>query len=281
MIGDHGVELMRAFSNREANSGARTYLTWSSWRNVDNQPGRLKVFLITHPWVTYRRAKNLTSRSDARGTLVFISHTLQDTVRSQFDFDKYIASLANLPSEHLPVTLCVPMIDIKKGIHLQLKKYGLPIVTAGNISSPFFVDRFYDLITRFKYCTSNVAGSQMFYSEEIGVPYFLMGEENEETESNGVSVSYYQVCDDDLISTTKRLFAFDNLGPSQERTDFVSAALGLDLDLVPVRKKLRKRLMLDFFALAPFLFSSVTKSAINVLRSLILKLLSKRVATKR
>jgi hypothetical protein len=268
MIGDHGVELMRTFSNRESNSGARRYLTWSSWRLENKPPSLLEVHRIMHPWILYRRAKNILPRPDAKGTLVFISHTLPNTVRDQFNFDSYISSLSNLPSDFLPITLCVPMHDVRKGIHLQLKKYGLPIVTAGNSSSPMFVDRFYDLVTRFKFCTSNVAGSQLFYSEELGVPYFLLGEETTETQ-DGVSVSYYHGSDEDLVSKTVKLFTLENLKPSSEKKEFVSKTLGLDVDHASIRRELRRQLVPDTLHLAPLLLFSVIKTSTGAAFSLI------------
>jgi hypothetical protein len=159
------------------------------------------------------------------------------------------------------------MHDIRKGIHHELRKFGLPIVTAGNSSSPFFVDRFYDLANRYSYGTSNVIGSQLFYLEELGVPYFLFGEENREVDSHGKSISYYYGADKDLVSKVKELFAFENLGTSSEKVEFVNRTLGLDVDPEVTKKELKPKLIYDFLHIMPLLLLSLTSLLIRVVSS--------------
>jgi hypothetical protein len=244
-------------------SGARTYLTWSSWREKPAKSVKIDVLRVPHPWTLYRRKNNIIPKPDATGTMVFISHTLPSTSRHHFDFDKYVETLISLPSEFQPISLCLQMHDIKKGLHLDLEKYGLPIFSAGNSSSSLFVDRFYDLVGRHKFCTSNVIGSQLFYSEELGVPYFLLGAETVSLEEDGRQVSYYHLWDKDLVLKTKNLFNFENLGRSERKVDFLNQTLGIDIDSESLRKIVRNKLASDFFYLMPSLFVKVLRSAFS------------------
>ncbi len=267
MSGDHGVELQRRFSERELNSGARTYLTWSTWRTQPIASNKLEVIQVPHPWVTYRRAKSMIKRVSASGTLIFVPHTIQSTTRAEFDFEHYLSSLESLPDHFKPFSLCLQMHDVRKGLHEELAKFGYPIFTAGNSSSPFFVDRFYDLILRFNFCTSNIAGSQSFYCEEAGVPYFLFGLENQEHERGGPARSAYVGIEPDQIEKVRRVFAYANLGQSAEKASFVAETLGLGIDPKPAVKSLRRRLIRDVFYLGPLLTRLVLVNAFTSLRN--------------
>lgn len=267
MIGDHGVELHRSFSERERNSGARTYLTWSSWRSSRQFPGQMKVIQITHPWVVYRKSKSIEKCASASGTLVFIPHTTQETLRDEFDFENYFQSLESLPEKFKPFFLCLQMHDVRKGLHRELEKFGYPIFTLGNSSSPFFVDRFYDLVRRFDFCTSNVAGSQTFYCEEAGVPYFLHGYEGQELDESGLVQLAYAGSDSDLVDRVKRLFSISNIGGSAEKEVFLEEVLGLNVDPSSSRRVLRRRFFLDLIILSPFLARAIVSNALEALGS--------------
>lgn len=271
MSGDHGVELSRRFSERELNSGARTYLTWSSWRAGPTVRSSQFVYQIPHPWVTYRKSKSLSKRGTASGTLVFIPHTSESTPPADFDFKEYFRSLEMLPEEFKPFSLSIQMHDVHQGLHQELAKYGYPIFTAGNSSSPFFVDRFYDLILRFNFCTSNLAGSQTFYCEEAGVPYFLYGPERLEEEQAGQDRSVYVGRDLDIIEKVRRVFSYSNLEQPSDKLEVVSQALGLDIDPETSGKTLRRKLITDVFYLAPLLTKLVLVNALSATRSFFLR----------
>jgi hypothetical protein len=182
---------------------------------------------------------------------VFVSHTLPELDRYGFDFDKYFRKLKDLPEKFQPLTICIQMHDVNKGMHIQLRKHNLPMVTLGNSNSPYYADRFYDLARRFKYATSNVVGSQLFYCAELGVSYFLFGEETLEKSATGEVVNYYSGSDPDLVEKVKKLFTLQNLGSNMEKDIFLTEALGLDVDDVATRDRLRILFLKDFLTLWP------------------------------
>lgn len=269
MIGDHGVNLKRKYTVRELNPKAKTYVTWSSWRNMEPNTNS-RVVRIQHPWVTYRRDKRIEPKPDRLGTLIFISHTTSRISRAEFDFGKYFSELSDLPEAFHPLAICIQMHDVRKGLHLELERFGLPIFTAGNSSSPFFVDRFYDLLSRFKFATSNVAGSQLFYSEEMGVPYFLYGPHPTERLDGGPVRSYYEDDDADLVEKAHRLFQLERVGEdSDEKLQFVSETLGLDSEVKISAVTLRARLKSDLLRSFPHLLGEVFKNTLQALGSLV------------
>lgn len=129
---------------------------------------------IPHPFVWYRRKHNIKRRNDANGTIAFPAHSSAD-VDCRFDIDKYIQFLKGLPEEMQPVSACIFSVDVLNGMHKPFIEAGIPVYTAGNISDIRFVERYYDILSRFKYSTSNEPGSYLFYSIEMGIPFSLCG----------------------------------------------------------------------------------------------------------
>ena len=246
MDGDHGIQLQRDYF-LDANSSARTYFTWSSWRATYPDLDK-KIYWIRHPWVTFRQKRGITPRPDSKGTLVFISHTVEDSERVGFDFSKYLSQIKALPEKFQPITLCIQMHDVHKGLHASLRDFGFPIVSAGNTASPYFVDRFYDLVTRFKYCSSNMVGSQLFFCEEAGVPYFLLGEETLASYRGGPVHSYYQGADAGLLNEVIDAFGLEKLNETQKevKRKIIVDALGLERGSEDLRSQLRARMDQDF-----------------------------------
>ena len=266
MSGDHGMVLNRSLTEREVNSGARTFLTWSSWRTAAQLGSKIDVIQVPHPWVIYKRKRMLVKNEDARGTLVFVAHTSEELFRGDFDFKKYVESLKALPETFHPFSLCIQMHDVRKGLHKELLTLGLPIFTLGNSSSPFFVDRFYDLVLRFNFATSNVTGSQLFYCQEAGVPYFIFGQEHEQKTKTGDLHPYHLLSDRDLVLRVQELFTLEKLGESKEKSDFVAEALGLELDGEEIRRTIKKKLKSDLMTLSPLLLRRIFSNIFRFFR---------------
>lgn len=173
---DHGVHFDHEFFPVEITNSARRHFTWSKWRAGTKLPGK-KIQLIQNPWVMYRNMSGLQPRNNRTGTLVFYHHTLPATKLKDYAWDRYFSDLMNLPGEYRPAGIMVHMHDVRKGIHLELAKYDLPLFSAGNTSSPYFIDRLYEIISNFRYATSTNLSTHSFLTQEFGVDFFLFGEE--------------------------------------------------------------------------------------------------------
>lgn len=173
---DHGAGADVRVLNSEKENDAYAMLAFSNRKKRLYEAECSKpCYQIPHPFVWYRRKHNITRLEDAKGTIAFPAHSSFD-VDCNFDIDRYIGFLKGLPEEMQPVSACIFSVDVLKGMHLPFMAAGIPVCTAGHISDIRFVERYYDILRRFKYSTSNIAGSYMFYSIEMGIPFSLCGE---------------------------------------------------------------------------------------------------------
>lgn len=172
---DHGVALRKQLEPHEEENFSRTHLTWSKWRTKADTSKN--VVRVLHPLVAFRRMAGVEKRSGARGTLAFIPHTTLVDDYAPYDWKKYFGQIEKLPLGLRPRAICIHKTDVRKGLHVFLRQFGLPIFSVGNGSNQNYAARFYDLISRFENATSSSVGSQLWYCEELGVRYFLYGEE--------------------------------------------------------------------------------------------------------
>jgi hypothetical protein len=133
---------------------------------------------MLHPFVFYRRKYKVDRADDARGTLVFPSHSIYNTEELS-DIDAYIRQLKKLPDIYKPLAVCLHCVDVNKGKYKKYMDAGFPVYTAGHTNNYRYVERFYDVLRHFKYATSNAYGSYIYYAVEMGIPFFMHGDEVE------------------------------------------------------------------------------------------------------
>jgi hypothetical protein len=171
---DHGVmHGARCWSN-EVESPYRRFFTWLKKKEALMEAAGKRATHIAHPWSFYRKKHFPSPPQNRRGTLVFFPHS-NGTSSHLLDLDQYFADLKALPDKCHPIAVCLSFHDVVAGVHKKLRKYGVPIVTAGHGSSRQFIDRFFEMIYQFRYTTSPNVGSHTFYIMEAGVPFFLYG----------------------------------------------------------------------------------------------------------
>lgn len=173
---DHGPPANLVFSNHEKTNKARIHLTSWKQRAEFNTGVNREIIHIEYPWVTYRKSKGYKQKDCRKGTLIFYPHSNDGIELMEYDWDDYFAKLKQLPNSFHPFVICLHRHDVVKQYHNALRKYNLPIITVGDSLSPYFVDRFYSLISNFRYATSNTGGSEVFLCEEFGVNFFIFGE---------------------------------------------------------------------------------------------------------
>jgi hypothetical protein len=172
---DHGVMHGSRCWTNETDTPYPAFFTWLAKKNVLMRTKcRKRSYHIAHPWSFYRRKYFPRLPADRAGTLVYFPHS-NATSSHVFDVEQYIADLQSLPAQYQPVTICLSFHDVWAGLHKRLRKYGIPLVTAGHGNSRRFIDRFYSLLYPFRYATSPNVGSHTFYIMEAGVPFFLFG----------------------------------------------------------------------------------------------------------
>lgn len=135
-------------------------------------------YVLYSPFVFFRKKNNIVALPNAKGTIAFPAHTTR-TVEDKSDVEVYIKQLLDLPKEFQPVSVCLYYDDIKKGKHKIFQKYKIPIYTAGFYFDQRFTERFYNILKNFKYATSNVLGSYLYYAVEMGIPFSIYGNREE------------------------------------------------------------------------------------------------------
>ena len=143
-----------------------------SWR----QKSGLPIVVMGSPFIHYKNMRKIKKAKDARGTIVFPSHSTYD-IKSHFSITEYCQKLKNLPAIYHPITICLFWLDfIDPSVEIY-RKNGFTVTTAGPklTNSLDFVKKFYQLLSDHKFATSNEIGSYTFYAVDLGVPFFLTG----------------------------------------------------------------------------------------------------------
>jgi hypothetical protein len=237
---DHGVHWGAKCWPNEIENRYRAYFTWNKKKNdLMRSIHKKKSYYVPHPWVYYRKKYYPKLPMVRSGTLVFFAHSNQTTTPTYNDLDGYINGLKELPEKYQPVVICLSFHDINKGLHTKLRKYQLPIVTAGITNSQDFVDRFYSLVSKFRFSSSSNIGSHTYYLIEAGIPFFLFGADPEYNikGSRAVSDGKQNIMDygdkEDLISLNrfKEILSIRTDQVTDEQQRMVSKYLGMDSEM--------------------------------------------------
>ena len=134
----------------------------------------MKILILGMPFVLYRKNKKISKKKDAKGTIAFPGHRTK-LMNVEYDINNFCKELKALSPEFQPVTVCLHSEDLQqKEIYNNL---GFEVVTAGLQVDPGFVDNFYDILSGHNYSVSNSVGSHTFYSIDLNIPFFILGEE--------------------------------------------------------------------------------------------------------
>jgi hypothetical protein len=235
---DHGVPLDSFIYPHELNNKSRIHFTWNPHK--ENRYANIKdraIIRVPHPWINYRKKKNISLAESRKGTIVFFAHSTPDVRWENHDSKEYFEQLNSLPEKFQPVTICMHMHDINAGHHKKLRQYGIPIVTIGNVYSPYFIDRFYQLTREFSFATSHSWGSQVAYCIEFGIPYFFMGNTprliniGDKELPIGLVAQYHDSYHEELAKKAETLFRTPVDSITKEQKAFISSLLGLDSDI--------------------------------------------------
>lgn len=205
-----------------------------------------KVDCIMSLFAWYRRKHNIIQEKNAKGTIAFPAHSIPD-IDDVSNIENYIELLKQLPEEFQPVCVCLHMHDINKGQHKIFQKHGIPTYTVGHAFDQRFAQRFYSILKHFKYSTSNSIGSNVFYSVEIGIPFFLYGQEPEYVNISNPNFDKGKVTMDYQKEIISRFETYDNFTKTilTEQKKYVEDCLGINDGIS--RLELAKILYANYF----------------------------------
>lgn len=194
-----------------------------NWEENSSKP----CFVVTHPFVTHRRKNGYERLDDARGTLVFPAHS-GTALTVVYDVARYCEELKNLPSHFHPLTICLHYDDIRRGFRESYEHYGFLVTTIGHRNDHDFADKFYRLLCKHKYATSNSLGTATLYSIEAGIPFFVFGPEHFHIDDSVDKI--IRSPRPSPANKLKRLFCYsdlDDLQITNEQRQLVGDELGL------------------------------------------------------
>lgn len=208
------------------------------WREASKIP----VAIMGTPFVHYRKMKKITQNANARGTIALPTHSTMFT-EIKYDVDAYCKKLKALPKEFHPITVCLLHTDIKRGQDIDYRRNGFEVVSAGKKlrGSLDFAKNFYEILSSHKYATSNEIGTYTFYAIEMGLPFFLWGDEpytvNIGNKDPNIGPTA-KMTDYSLGRFARQLF---NTGPSarisKSQAEFVEYELGINDAVGPKKIK--------------------------------------------
>lgn len=145
------------------------------YKRIFEKNSKKKCYKILSPFVYCRKYNGIKKNENGVGTIFFPAHTTPNT-DIIIDLKKYINKIKSLPEKFHPICVCLHMHDINRGWHNVFMDNGIPVYSAGNAYSIDFAKNFYDILMNFKYASSNIICSSTFYASEMGIPFFLYGE---------------------------------------------------------------------------------------------------------
>jgi FkbM family methyltransferase len=172
---DHHVPTTDEPYLAQLNSTVPVFVTREAQQSILKNKYLIKSYVMGAPFVYCRWLNQIEQAPNAQGTIAFPSHSthLIDTV---FDWESYADTLLTLPAEFQPITVCLYWKDLLLDRQKPFADRGMTVVTAGHMIDPSFTVKFYNLMKKAKYTTSNLVGSFAYYSIEMNIPFFLYGE---------------------------------------------------------------------------------------------------------
>ena len=238
-------------------------------------------FTVAHPWIYYRKNYIGNVPKKRSGVLYFFPH-YNDNWEPRFEsLDKLINNLKIIGYKNNGITICLSFHDIRRGLHKELRKYSIPLVTAGNTNSHLFVNRFYNLIYNYMFTSSSSIGAHTYYSIEAGIPHFLLNKKNLRFVGSGIYKSKNKVRDNKYFYNKKELIEIVNFEKSLNikkknisnfQKKFVLNKLGYydSINRLKASSLLWKALLFNLHNLFYIYFKIILSKSLNLLKKLII-----------
>lgn len=140
------------------------------WKKVSNKP----CYPLLSPFVYARRSLGIEKSKHTEGTIFFVAHSTP-SIDENKPIQAYHEELTKLPATYKPITICLHIHDVRKGLDGVYRDLGYEVVCAGDSLDERFTERFYNILQNYKYALSNLFGSYGFYAIEMGIPFGLYG----------------------------------------------------------------------------------------------------------
>ena len=187
----HGAHHSSHIAQNELDNRVDLFFGWPK-KTVKQRilKNKKKSYVIAHPWIHYRKKYIGIPPGNRKGILYFFPHS-NDHITPKFgSLNRLMKSLKLLGNKYGGISICLSFHDIRKGLHKKLRKYSLPLVTAGDTNSHKFIDNFYNLIYNYRFTCSSAIGSHVYHSIEARIPHFILPNEKFKYTFNKLKKSY-------------------------------------------------------------------------------------------
>lgn len=165
---DHGVDLLAAFEKHEIYHDNLPFLTWKPDKFNIGKTLNLDIFLIEHPWVTWRKLRNINQDKNAKDTIIFLPHGTDDLGWNFKEISFLLKSKKNEFLKQGNVSIVMHWRDvIEKRYRYFSNDYNL--LTTGNSNSIFFPNKFYAILKHYKRLITFGLDTPVFYGLELGL----------------------------------------------------------------------------------------------------------------
>ena len=213
------------------NRSMREMLIWNKRLHEDwLSKSDIPCHIVGAPFVHYRRHMGIKPNPDAKGTIVFPSHSTKK-IKVIYDIDRYCEQLLALPEQFHPFSICLHPHDIREyQMDKEYEKRGFKTLCAGLDPNRPFYEVFYENLKAHRYASSNDPGSYLFYAVEMGIPFFLLGTPGAVTDpQDSQDGSAYVINNLPYAQQAVKLFTDSNKDQiTKEQRDFVYSELGLN-----------------------------------------------------
>lgn len=175
---EHGWYTMDGANKADLRAQKKIMLVYNQRRKaVWEKESKTPCEIVGSLFVRYRRENRIEKEKTARGSIFYPVHSCSNT-DANYEIESVCDELDNLALEYKPVVVSLYYYDIESKHHdVIYKKRGYDVVCAGKPDSSDFVERYYNILRNYKYAISNNVGTYTFYSVEMGIPFFLIGNE--------------------------------------------------------------------------------------------------------
>lgn len=136
------------------------------------------IYVIGSIFPLYRQQRGIVQDENAEGTLFFTAHS-SESVRVYDNIERTLDILDNLPDYLKPIKVSIYYTDLLRGLNQAYEDRGYETFTNGHRNDQQFVDNFYQTLKSVKYTMGTTLGSQTYYAVEMGIPYFIVGDDPE------------------------------------------------------------------------------------------------------
>ncbi len=198
----------------------------NKWKRKSKKP----CYPLYSPFVFARKILKIQKKKNAKGTIFFPAHTTP-SIDDNKTVDQYCDELDALPIEFIPVTVCMHIHDIRKGLAEKYNARNYIVVSAGDSLNQNFIGNFYNMMCNHKFALSNIFGSYALYAVEMDIPFGLYGAEPDyfnHSDSNVEKGKYTSYSEGKYYKKAKELFAGLPVAPvSKAQKNFAIKYLGL------------------------------------------------------